>query len=331
MMQKGYFFVVMGLVVLFSILTAAKAEEQLYGQYSFLKTSLDSAKKNQAKAPAPVIKLYPNFGTPVLNYASQYHVCLIGKQQERDVQNRALLTSMYKYVKTLHGLVYEVFKWSVRVLDRDDGRISNAYIAYKVIPDFLLDQFDNRPAFRNLAILLSQIRQQTAEFLILLGLDKNDPLLEKDFISRAEIELLASDVSRSRKLKNVGFFSPEANLGLNLLESPALVMGDKLMSLLGSLMNVKLDGLELALATISLSGSQTKLPTPKTKEEKIALAKTILVTQLSGQLSNNLVKWNADTRGFYADCEAERELLGKASDAYKQNLDIQTAASHPAS
>ena len=231
--------------------------------------------------------------TKKIKATRSYQLCLIQKQQDRDVKGRPLLDRSYEHYRSIHIKTYALLASSLRIIERDLSRNMMSLIAYEAIPDFVLEQMDPKPAFYNLARLMVSLRNETREFLIDLGLDPTDPVLQQPMISRRDI------FSISSKLKNAPAGSPEMALGFPLYLSPALRLADDLMKQLSQVIVPTEEGFSIHTNVYT---------SPQESMERVNQAKIKALEDL-GKMDQDLRNWTSWGGGDQNDCMEELRVL----------------------
>ncbi len=222
-----------------------------------------------------------------------YQLCLIQKQQERDVKGRPLLDRSYEHYRSIHTKAYALLASSLRIMERDLSRNMMSLIAYEAIPDFVLEQMDPKPGFYNLARAMISLRDETREFLMELGLDPADPVLKQPMISRKDI------FSISSKLKNAPAGSPEMALGFPFYLSPSLRLADDLMKRLSRVIVPTEEGFSLHTDVYT---------NPQDSLDQVNQAKTKALEDL-GKMDQDLRNWTSWGGGDQNDCAEELRVL----------------------
>jgi hypothetical protein len=231
--------------------------------------------------------------TERIKKARDYQICLIQKQQERDVKGRPLLDRSYAHYLSIHKKTYAILASSLRIMERDLSRNFVSLMAYEAIPDFILEQMDPKPAFYNLSRLMVSLRNETREFLVELGLDPEHQVLKKPMITRKDIFSISSD------LKNAPVGSPEQNVGLPFYLSPALRLADELMTGLSQILVPTEEGFSLHSDVYT---------SPQESLDRVATARKKAIDGLRS-LDVDLKKWTPWGGGNESDCAAEFNVL----------------------
>jgi hypothetical protein len=231
--------------------------------------------------------------------ARDLQLCQIDLQQQRDVKDRPLLNQSYDHYRSIHKKTYALLANVVRIMERDLSRNLGSLIAYASIPDFVLEKMDPKPGFYNLAQSMISIRNETREFLVVLGLDPSDPVLQNPMITRADLYSLA----QNKKLRKAPIGSPEGNLGIPIFLSPSLHIADSLLKDLSKVIIPTEEGISIHPDTLSSNPEETL--------KMVESAKAKLLGELN-KMDQKLETWATWTNSEPEDCAQERAQLEEA-------------------